>query len=27
VRIQRDLEVLWTQMTPAERDLAAKTGP
>ena len=27
IRIQRDLEVLWTQMTPAERDLAAKTGP
>jgi hypothetical protein len=27
VRIQRDLEVLWTQMTPAERELAAKTGP
>ena len=27
VRIQRDLEVLWQQMTPDERQLAMKTGP
>jgi TPR repeat protein len=27
VRIQRDLEVLWQQMTPEEREAAAKTGP
>lgn len=27
VRLQRDLEVLWQQMTPEERELATKTGP
>lgn len=27
VRIQRDLEVLWQQMTPEERGLATKAGP
>jgi TPR repeat protein len=27
VRLQRDLEVLWQQMTPEEREIAAKTGP
>jgi hypothetical protein len=27
VRLQRDMEVLWAQMTPQERELAAKTGP
>jgi cytoskeletal protein RodZ len=27
VRIQRDLEVLWTQMTEEERKLAMQTGP
>jgi cytoskeletal protein RodZ len=27
VRIQHDLEVLWQQMTPEEREVAAKTGP
>jgi cytoskeletal protein RodZ len=27
VRIQRDLEVLWAQMTPEEREIAIKTRP
>ena len=27
VRLQRDLEVLWQQMTQEERELATKTGP
>jgi TPR repeat protein len=27
LRLQRDLEVLWQQMTPEEREIAAKTGP
>lgn len=27
VRLQRDLEVLWQQMTPEERELATKTNP